>query len=308
MGERELVRYRGLVYDSDRWRGFVFRPGDIVISTPPKCGTTWTQMMCALLVLQEPVLTQPLSVLSPWLDMLSRARRDVVANLEAQRHRRFVKTHTPLDGLPLDPSVTYLCVGRDPRDAALSMDNHRENLDFAAFLAARNAAAAVDGITPDPVAPPPRPEGERQRFWDWVDDDTPPTESASSLLRTLRHLQTFWDAPDGVDVVMVHFEDLRTDLEGQMRALADRLAITVPEQRWPELVRAATFDEMRARAALTAPNAQSGIWHDNERFFHRGTSGQWRDLLDADDLKRYRARAEAIGPSAVVDWVHRGPL
>ena len=106
MDERELVRYRGPVYDSERWRGFAFRPGDIVISTPPKCGTTWTQMMCALLVLQEPVLEQPLSVLSPWLDMLTRARLDVVADLEAQRHRRFIKTHTPLDGLPLDASVT----------------------------------------------------------------------------------------------------------------------------------------------------------------------------------------------------------
>ncbi len=312
MGERELVRYRVPVYDSARWRGFAFRPGDIVISTPPKCGTTWTQMICALLVLQEPVLTQPLSALSPWLDMLSRARRDVVADLEAQRHRRFIKTHTPLDGLPLDTSVTYLCVGRDPRDAALSMDNHWGNLDFAAFVAAKNAAAVVDGIAPEPtlepVAPPPRSEDERQRFWAWVDNDTPPRESASSLLRTLRHLQTFWDPPDGADVVMLHFDDLRTDLEGQMRALADRLAITVPEQRWPELVSAATFDEMRTQAALTAPNASSGIWHDNERFFHRGTSGQWRDLLDDDDLERYRARAKAIGPSDVVDWVHCGSL
>ena len=111
-----------------------------------------------------------------------------------------------------------------------------------------------------------------------------------------------------LDPVGAHLEPGEILVEGQMRALADRLAITVPEHRWPELVSAATFGQMRARAALTAPNAQSGIWHDNEHFFHRGTSGQWRDLLDADDLERYRARAEAIGPSAVVDWVHRGSL
>ncbi len=265
-------------------------------------------MICALLVFQDSVLKQPLSALSPWLDMLSRARSDVVADLEAQRHRRFIKTHTPLDGLPLDTAVTYICVGRDPRDVALSMDNHRENLDFAAFLAARNAAAAVDGTMPEPVAPPPRPASQRQRFWRWVDDDTPPTELGSSLLRTLHHLQTFWDAPDGVDVVMLHFDDLRTDLEGRMRTLADRLGIPVPERRWSELVNAATFDQMRARAALTAPDAQNGIWHDNQRFFHCGRSGQWRDLLNDDDLERYRTRARAIGPSNVVDWVHRGSL
>ena len=47
-------RYEGVVFDSSRWDGFALRPGDIVISTPPKCGTTWTQMICALLILQEP--------------------------------------------------------------------------------------------------------------------------------------------------------------------------------------------------------------------------------------------------------------
>ena len=65
---------------------------------------------------------------------------------------------------------------------------------------------------------------------------------------------------------------------------------------------------MRAHAAQVAPNAHQGTWRDNERFFNRGTSGQWRDLLDDDDLERYRQRVRAIGPSALVDWAHRGTL
>ncbi len=308
MGERKLVRYRTPVFDSDRWHGFEFRSDDIVISTPSKCGTTWTQMICALLVLQQPVLTQSLSVLSPWLDMLTRARRDVVADLDSQTHRRFIKTHTPLDGLPLDPSITYICVGRDPRDVALSMASHVANLDFASFGTARDAAAAIEGSTLEPLVPPPQPDSEWQRFWMWVDNDTPSTEATSSLLGLLHHLGTFWRAPANVNVVLLHFDDLLTDLEGQMRALADRLAITVAEQRWPELVKAATFDEMRERADLTAPNVQDGIWLDNQRFFNRGTSGQWRGLLTEHDLARYRARAIALGPSDLLDWVHRGSL
>ena len=114
-------RYEASMYDSNRWDGFELRPGDIIISTPPKCGTTWTQMICALLILQEPELPLPLDTLSPWIDMVTRARTDVFADLEAQTHRRFIKTHTPLDGIPNDPTVTYICVGRDPRDVGLSM-------------------------------------------------------------------------------------------------------------------------------------------------------------------------------------------
>src|SRR6266496_703389 len=97
-------RYEASMYDSNRWDGFELRPGDIIISTPPKCGTTWTQMICALLILQEPELPLPLDTLSPWIDMVTRARTDVFADLEAQTHRRFIKTHTPLDGIPNDPA------------------------------------------------------------------------------------------------------------------------------------------------------------------------------------------------------------
>ena len=49
-----MERYRSLVYDSARWEGIELRRGDIVISTPAKCGTTWTQMICYLLIFKEP--------------------------------------------------------------------------------------------------------------------------------------------------------------------------------------------------------------------------------------------------------------
>ncbi len=136
-------RYEATMYDSNRWDGFELRPGDIIISAPPKCGTTWTQMICALLILQEPELPLPLDTLSPWIDMVTRARTDVFADLEAQTRRRFIKTHTPLDGLPNDPTVTYICVGRDPRDAGLSMDRRIDNADIGAFLDQRERAAAI---------------------------------------------------------------------------------------------------------------------------------------------------------------------
>ena len=244
-------RYQATVYDSARWDGFELRPGDIIISTPPKCGTTWTQMICALLIFQEPELPRPLDTLSPWIDMVSRSRFEVVADLEAQTHRRFIKTHTPLDGIPNDPSVTYLCVGRDPRDVALSMDRHIDNMDVDAFRLARDQAARIDGIELGPLrAPQQRPDGEWARFWRWVDDESPSTQVGSSLRRTVEHLQTFWHAPNELDVVFLHYDDLQSDLDGQMRELAARLCIQVEDHRWPRLVEAATFESMRRRASV----------------------------------------------------------
>ena len=159
--DRPLVRYETFVYDSSRWEGFDLRPDDIIISTPPKCGTTWTQMITALLIFQTPDLPARLARLSPWLDMRTRARRDVVADLEAQTHRRFIKTHTPLDGIPLAEGVTYICVGRDPRDVGLSMGDHRTNLDLDVIEAANDAAARIDGIAPPGRPDPPPPVSTR---------------------------------------------------------------------------------------------------------------------------------------------------
>src|SRR5262245_34956057 len=101
-------RYRSIVADSARSDEFVFRPGDMVIRTPPKTGTTWMQMLCARFIFDGPAFPEPLDQLSPWLDMSIRPLAELTAALAAQPHRRFIKTHTPLDGLPLHDDVTYL--------------------------------------------------------------------------------------------------------------------------------------------------------------------------------------------------------
>lgn len=294
-------RYRTDAHDSARWRGFPWRPGDIVISPPPKCGTTWVQMICALLVFQTPALDRALDLISPRLDSLTVAADEALGILEAQEHRRFVKTHTPLDGLPYDEVATYICIGRDPRDVALSWDNHLANTDMAAFERARRAVGAGSGDRAggdhgQSRLPPMWAENRRKRFWRWAEDPTPPDRADSSLRSTLHHLQTFWAARERPNVVLLHYGELKADLEGQMRALARRLSIAVPEDRWPELVQAAGFGRMRERADQLVPNASRGVFRENQRFFARGTVGQWREVLDEDDVARYHRRlAELAG-------------
>jgi aryl sulfotransferase len=102
-----------------RWADFPFRPGDIVICTTPKSGTTWMQMICALLIFQTPELPAPLPDISPRLDF-GFMRDEMFARLAAQEHRRFIKTHVPLNDIPADPRVTYIVVGRHPLDTAVS--------------------------------------------------------------------------------------------------------------------------------------------------------------------------------------------
>ncbi len=171
------TRYRSIIADSGRWDGFEFRPGDVVISTPPKSGTTWTQTLCALLIFDGPQFPAPLEEASPWLDMSLRPLAEVKATLAAQTHRRFIKTHTPLDGLPLRADVTYLVIGRDPRDIAVSWEHHAANMDFARALELR--AAAVGNEDLGELPPPPVPSGDPvERFRAFVADETRPPSAA----------------------------------------------------------------------------------------------------------------------------------
>lgn len=297
-----LVRYKSFVMDSSRWEGFAFRDGDIVISTPAKCGTTWTQMIVALLVFQDPVLPRPLAEISPWLDMLLDDRQAVFDLLDAQEHRRFIKSHTPFDGLPYDERVTYLCVGRDPRDAGFSWDNHVANMHMDNLVGARAAAVGLDDVADLGEAPAPA-EDVVGRFWQWVEDEAP-VVSATSLSFVIHHLRTFWEARHLSNVVLLHYGDLLRDLEGEMRRLADRLGIVVAEDRWPALVEAARFDQMQARAEVVVPSSTHAIWHDNRRFFDKGGT-RWVDHLDDADLRRYQARlAQLDAPPDLLAWAH----
>jgi hypothetical protein len=202
--------------------------------------------------------------------------------------------------------VTYLCVARDPRDVAVSWDNHMTNLDPMKMVMARINAIGMDEMLEAAIAegPPERSASQMERIWQWVDDDTPVTQTMSLAL-TLHHLQTFWDARDRPNIVMLHYDDLEKDLEGEMRTLADRLGIVVGEARWPELVEAARFANMRERAAVLAPETTSDIWHDSEKFFHTGGSQQWRTWLTEDDLPRYEKRARELASPDLLEWAHR---
>jgi hypothetical protein len=93
-----------------------------------------------------------------------------------------------------------------------------------------------------------------------------------------------------------------------MRRLAAHLEIAVDEDRWSVLVQSATLDSMRSMAEMIVPGGDRGHWLDAAAFFSRGTSGQWRDLLDEADLARYAARVRALASHDVVEWLHREPI
>lgn len=252
-------------------------------------------MICALLIVRSPDLPRPLPELSPWLDWLAISKEEVFARLDSQTHRRFIKTHTPLDGLPMDPRVTYVVVARHPLDAAVSLYHQSQNID-------RQRLAALTG---DPDLARPRalpPLGE----WltGWVSADVDPRVGLDSLNGFFHHLSDAWSRRDEPNVVLVHFADLLADLGGEMRAIAAALDADCTPDEIDALAPAAHFASMRARSRDLAPDP-AGVLVDTARFFRFGRSGAGLSALSSDARAVYLSRAASLAPPDLLAWLHR---
>lgn len=264
------------------WRG-----DDIVICSVQKSGTTWIQMICALLIFQTPALPAPLQELSPWPEWHLNVRADVLARLEAQQHRRFMKTHLRLGQLPMHPRVTYVVIARRPLDAALSF-----------YYQVHAADGEGGGSRRAPASPAPSP---RAALLHWMGEKTSP-DGSPGMKDMMEHLRDSWAHRGEPNVVLLHYDDLCQDLEQQMRDLAAFLGITVPPAKWPSLVSAATFAQMRAAAGRIQPMAHL---RDPKRFFRSGKSGEGRQHLSGAELSRYRELAAQFAPPDLLAWVNR---
>ncbi|WP_300031001.1 sulfotransferase domain-containing protein [uncultured Roseobacter sp.] len=282
--------YLGPLTDNRRWDAVDIRPDDVIVVTPPKCGTTWMQTIVALLFSGDPAVETELSVKMPWVDIRLREMPEVAARLEAMTHRRSMKSHTPLDGLPLDDAAQYLCVFRHPLDAHFSYRRHLVNLPIR-FFDAWYPEEDPDGIT-------------FRRFLDGgpegFDGDAMP------LAHILRHYKAALALADRPNVSLFHYADMTRDLPGTFARVAALLGITHPPHILEQLVQAATFDNMRANASRFAPAGGKGFMKSDTEFFHSGTSGKWKGRLTDQEVAGYDTVMDAHLTARERSWLEFG--
>jgi aryl sulfotransferase len=280
---REYVSY---IFDSRNWRFYRPRPGDIVVTTSYKSGTTWMQNILRQLLFPD-APRPPVSAASPWLDRRNDDIATVAARLEAQEHRRFIKSHLPLDALPYYPEVRYVVVVRDPRDVFMSFWNHYSQMTEAYF----------DDMNAGPLAGPPMPRcpDDIHALWPlWIGRGWFPWESEGwPHSGNLYHTASWWRFRHLENILFVHFADLLADLPGEIARVAAHVGIGLDETRLGAVADAVRFDAIRRDAAAAAPMPEAGarfVWkHGLDTFFFKGTNGRWRGVLTADELAMYEA-------------------
>lgn len=293
--------YQNHHLDSTRWNWFAPRDDDIIIGTSYKAGTTLMQTIVGNLLFPDGALPGPAAVISPWLDMRIVPLELVLGQLEAQTHRRYIKTHTPLDGLPYYSQVKYLCVSRDPRDVFMSLLNHWGSHTDDFFVLMNN----MIGLVGEPFMPLRDDVKSVWRDWitrgsfDWENDGYPYWSHLSYAL-------TFWNHRHLPNIKMVHYNDLVEDLDGQMRAIADYLGISVPEELWTDVVKRCTFAEVKKDPfKVVGEDIAFAFKGGADAFIHKGTNKRWVGVLDDEDLALYE---NAMGklPGNYAAWLQDG--
>jgi aryl sulfotransferase len=301
--------YQNHHMDSTRWDAYSPRNDDIVISTSIKSGTTWVQSIVRELIvhgldghasgLPERIPLQDRAS-SFWLEAnFNREIGTLYEKLEAQEHRRFIKTHLPLDGLPFYPQVKYLVIGRDARDVFMSLWNHYANYSDDFYKKINEA--------PDLIGEPcPRCPEDIHAFWqswisqgwfDWEQEGYP-------FWGNMHHAQTWWNYRHLGNIQFFHYADMLANPTGEIKRIAEFLDIDVSDEVISTIVQETSLSAMRQRSLQAG---SSTIFQEGAKtFFFKGTNGRWRDVLSNDELTLYETTKSQVLSLECARWLEQG--
>lgn len=289
---RKTREIQNFLIDSTRWNHVQFRDDDIVIATWSKSGTTWVQQIISQLIFDgnNEVFGQ---TLSPWIEF--QLMPDAVNMAEAQTHRRFLKTHLPVDSLVFSPRAKYVYVGRDARDIVWSYHHHLMSFTPFAYTKFEEVVKKVGGTIPS------IPPDVRDFYRIWLDNDL---RSETSFWLNVKG---WWDVRHLPNVLFVHYANLKADLSAEFRRIANFLEIPFDETKLPQMLKHCSLEHMKDRAAHQ-DFLEKMFEGGGRTFVNKGTNGRWRDVLSATEIAKCDEIAEKTLTQECAHWLKTGEI
>jgi len=282
-------------FDSTIWNDFEFRDNDIFIATYAKSGTTWLQQIISQLIFNGEEGLE-VAEMSPWVDLRVPPKEVKLPMMEQQTHRRFLKTHLPIDALVFSPESKYIYIGRDGRDVVWSLYNHHVNANHIWYEALND--------TPGRVGPPigKPPESIIEYYHDWLNKDGHP------FWPFWENVKSWWEIRNLPNVFMLHFANLKSDMPSEIKKIAEFLEIEIDPNKWNDILDHCSFEYMKEHATKSVPLG-GAFWDGGSKtFIYKGVNGRWKDVLSQDDSRKYEEMAiEKLGEHCA-RWINTGEL
>ena len=261
---------------------FEYRPsGDVMIATYAKTGTTWMQQIVYQLRHGGAENSGHILEYSPWVEhapVFPTAEK--LARLAALPSPRCLKSHLPLDAIRYDARAQYIYVVRGGLDVAMSLYNHHSS-----FTDAGRARISY---------------GERMsfaEFWPLF------LHGRGPFWPFFHHINAWWKYRQLPNILLVHFDDLKRDLRGEMQRVATFLRLSLSDEQMSAAVEHASFDWMQSHPQFFEPPAAI---FEKGKFLFKGTNGRWRDTVTPEQLAEYRqVSREHFRSEECRKWVDR---
>jgi aryl sulfotransferase len=293
---------RDYLSNSMVWEDFLiqgsFVEGDIVVADPFKAGTTWTQRIVQQILHNGDEPEGGLSDTSPWLDSSWGDHAGMLEILKEQREagkRRVMKSHLPADALPIAPEARYVFVGRNGKDLGISFHNYLYNFSDSTMATINQIHAEWSGDSTPLVIPK-----DMQEFFDlWLDTD------GYQCCDLLDVMKSWWALRNEPNVLLLHYQQLKSDLPGEIARLAKFFSIDPESLRMDTIVEHCSFDYMSARAEKMAPFGGAHM-SSAKAFFHKGLKRDHRNELTQKQVARFdRVALENLGEECA-HWLETG--
>jgi hypothetical protein len=280
-------------------QAMAWRDGDIVVSVPPKSGTTWTMNIVHQLREGGDESLSDVYVEVPWIELLpspGTARETIVARLDAMPadRRRAFKTHSAPGALPYHvpgngPEVQYVVVARHPDEVLASMYP---------FIRSHSAAwFSAWGMNKEEFLPP--------SFDDYFEGLGKGIVADS----VFGFLASWWPLRYAPNVLFMHFSDMKRDHDGSVRRIAEFLGFSPDESDWPTILECTSFPWMKANEAcfelraVTEPQVL-----DPGAMLRKGKSGAARDdgVTPSMSEEIMQLGRETVADDAALAWLYAG--
>lgn len=268
------------------------RADDVLITTPPKAGTTWMQQILHQLRSGGDDSFISIDNVVPWLEIQrdGQSWQQTLDQFERLAEPRIFKTHCTAQQTPGIGTAKIILTSRDPRDCCVSFYHHVMNMTDEA----RSSAGISVPLSFD------------EYIEQWLE-----------FAAWYRNVKSWWPYIEHPKVLWLRYQDLKNNFERELDRLSDFLQWPITPQQKLKIIEYSSFDWMKAhdekfsgQGNITQDNAsQDKSIKDNSnkpafkpgKFIRQGKVGAYRELMSAEQEKQILDKAfEMLEPECLV--------
>ncbi len=272
------------LHDPGILANFKARATDVLITTPPKAGTTWMQQILHQLRSGGDTTFASIDDVVPWLE---RQRQDkngqekswqqILLHFETLAEPRIFKTHCTAEQTPGIGTAKIILTSRDPRDCCVSFYFHIMNM-----TEQTRASSQV-----------PRPESFDEHVTQWLE-----------FAAWYNNVKSWWPYYQHPGVLWLRYQDMKNDLASCVDRIVNFLEWDVSTKQKARALEYSSFEWMKAHdEKFSSQGARKEPVFKPGTFIRQGKVDSYRNLMTDEQEQRILDKAKDMLEPACLDFL-----